>query len=367
MLVVLIYISVTGVSRKNYEVPHKKDEIKKIFSKTLNNSNSTRYKQQLIKCYKQAKQFKNGTKLIKLIDILDSGRKPRPGKSIIFHETGCSLNGLLELGKRQICSIESAAKNNPNFDIFVLFASPRYVNPDSMQKELQRLKLNYDNIFFRNNDIWRYANISQTTSFLESELLFESGYFPVHLSDFLRLISIWKWGSIYMDSDIILKRTFEDISPNFAGLEETGFNLNNGLISLSADANGTQIGSAFIADFVKSFDPKGWATNGPRLISRVLKSLCNESNLENLSSGKCLGFTVYPKETFWAVDVYKVRDFFNPEHFEEMKNITRNSYSIHIFNHVSKNIISKIGSKSLYDLTTKEQCPVTYRNAGKFL
>ncbi|KAL5279635.1 hypothetical protein ACFFRR_003931 [Megaselia abdita] len=320
---------------------------------------------ELIDCYKVGRPVpQDGWRLP---DVLKSERKPRPGKTIFFHETSCPVNGLLEIGKRQVCSIESAAKNNPNLDIFVLFTSPRYISPDVLSTEIWRLKLTYKNIFLRNNDMWEYTKNSSAVDFMESGGLFDSKFLPVHMSDFLRLLSIWKYGGIYMDTDIIVKRTFENLPLNYGGIEEHGVDLNNGLLSLAPNGNGHEIGDLFIKDFAKNFKPKSWATNGPMLITRVLRKVCNATDLREIPTERCRGFKVYSREMFWAVSYIKANSFFNESELNNLMQQTRNSYSIHVFNHMTKGLKQKIGAKTLYGVMSEEHCPITYSNADGFL
>lgn len=304
---------------------------------------------------------------VKLIDVLDSERQPQPGKSIIFHETSCPENGELRLGPRQICSIESAAKNNPNFDIFILFLSPRFIIFDSIQKEIQRLQLNYKNLFFRNNDIWRYTENSPAYQFLESGEIFESNYLPVHMSDFIRLISIWKYGAFYMDSDIIVKKSFEQLEQNFGGIEEHGEDLNSALFRLAPNGTGHLLSEILIHDFVEKFDPLGWAENGPKLVSNALKKFCKETYLSKITASNCQGFTVYPKDNFWAVGWRDADSFFDETKLDKLKEITNSSYSIHVFNHITKNIENKVDSKNLFNILAAEHCPITFENSQGYM
>lgn len=59
-----------------------------------------------------------------LPDISDA--IPRKGKSIFFHETSCKsyVAGKIVINSRQACAVESAAKLNSNYDVYLLFTSP---------------------------------------------------------------------------------------------------------------------------------------------------------------------------------------------------------------------------------------------------
>lgn len=74
------------------------------------------YPQDSIACYR--------IKSESLPDISDT--KPRKGKSIFFHETSCNsyLAGKIVINSRQACAVESAAKLNPNYDVYLLFTAP---------------------------------------------------------------------------------------------------------------------------------------------------------------------------------------------------------------------------------------------------
>lgn len=271
------------------------------------------------------------------------------------------------LALRQICSIESAARNNPNFDIFLLFSSPRYSIFDSIQKEILRLKLNYKNIFFRNNNIWRYAQNSSVIEFLENGQLFNSWYLPYHMSDLLRILSIWKYGAIYMDTDIILKKSLEKLGLNFVGTEEFGEELNGALIGLAPNGSGHFLGEMLINEFIKNYNPYEWAANGPQLISEIVRTFCNVTNLNNVSKETCPEINIYPKDTFWSLNSNQSKHLFNPLKTKILKYFIKNSYLIHFFNHITKDIKNKVRSKNLFNFVAKKNCPVTYKNAGKFL
>lgn len=54
------------------------------------------------KCFRRNYNFANvGEVAITLLeDIMESEKKPTPGKTIFFHETSCSKNGLVRLNAR---------------------------------------------------------------------------------------------------------------------------------------------------------------------------------------------------------------------------------------------------------------------------
>lgn len=156
--------------------------------------------------------------LEKLEDILLAKIQPIPGKSIFFHETSCPQTqsavqtfqlglekalkegfhwNMAKLNARQACAIESSALHNPNTEIFVLFASPRYKyanknNSSSSSSSsngggsditgndaILEAILTYENVHLRNLNLWTYAANTPIYDWFKDGTLFKSRY--VHL------------------------------------------------------------------------------------------------------------------------------------------------------------------------------------------
>lgn len=200
-------------------------------------------------CYQFDGEFDSSIEILE--DISFSERQPRNGKSIFFHETSCTAGNVVRLNarcvcnyafvfllfpsehfsrsfflsffdRRQACAIESAARWNPNFDVFLLFASPVGFKKNSaeMAPVINALK-SYSNIHMRHVDLWSYANHTPFADWLSTGDLFYSKYLISHTSDFLRYMSMYKFGGIYMDLDVVVQKSFENIEPNFTGAESS--------------------------------------------------------------------------------------------------------------------------------------------------
>ncbi|XP_030241387.1 uncharacterized protein LOC115563090 [Drosophila navojoa] len=98
-------------------------------------------------------------------DILYSSSQPPPGRSIFFHETSCISPDrlgiepkIMNLTARQACCIESAALNNPNFQIFTVFSCPTYRPLVGRQKLLVDAIESYENVNLRHLSLKTYAS-----------------------------------------------------------------------------------------------------------------------------------------------------------------------------------------------------------------
>lgn len=125
---------------------------------------------------------------------------------------------------RQACAIESAALLNPNFDVFVLFASPVGLpnNTDATFPIIATLQ-SYSNIYFRNINLWTYSTNTPLEDWFLSDALFQSQYLNSHVSDFLRYVSLFKFGGTYLDLDVVVQKSLENIDANYAGAESANF------------------------------------------------------------------------------------------------------------------------------------------------
>lgn len=134
----------------------------------------------LYRCYMEEDTYDsfwngaNGGRRLK--DILHSDGRPTSGQNIFFHETRCRSSAtVLNLTARQACAIESAALNNPNFQVFVLFASATYFPGTSdPENPIIDALLNYDNINFRQLNLWRYAENTPIENWVKGGDLFHS-------------------------------------------------------------------------------------------------------------------------------------------------------------------------------------------------
>lgn len=87
---------------------------------------------------------------------------------------------------------------------------------------LQALE-SYSNINLRNVNLWTYAYSTPIEQWIIDEELFYSQYVNSHASDFLRYLSMYKFGGVYLDLDVVVQKTFENLEPNFSGAESSEF------------------------------------------------------------------------------------------------------------------------------------------------
>ncbi|XP_026301733.1 lactosylceramide 4-alpha-galactosyltransferase, partial [Apis mellifera] len=130
--------------------------------------------------------------------------EPNGDKNIFFHETSCfDKNGLI-LNARQACAIESAAKMNPNMNVYLLFLSPSKISKQS-KKIFEQLQA-YPNIRIRRVKFQNYVKNTPLDVWYKMDILKKSKWPRIQMADILRFLTLWKYGGIYLDLDVVVIR-----------------------------------------------------------------------------------------------------------------------------------------------------------------
>uniref|UniRef100_A0A1A9VX83 Gb3_synth domain-containing protein n=1 Tax=Glossina austeni TaxID=7395 RepID=A0A1A9VX83_GLOAU len=320
----------------------------------------------------QSQIFESYKDLEPLDDILKAERQPSPRNSIFFHETSGEWKKLAfpsiyqsvderinyaRLTFRQACAIESAALHNRKSDIFVLFAASRYM--DSALRNESRLKalLHYKNVHFRNVHLWSYTSNTPGYTWLKKGELFTSRCLVSHISDFLRFMTLWRFGGTYLDTDIITLKSLEFLPPNYAGIESK-FNVAAGVINFAHDGFGHQLAEKCLTYFLKNYKYNEWNTNGPGVITHVACEICNSTEIRRMPYLRtCKGFHIHDDKLFYAIHYPYWGDFFEPKKTKSVLKQLRQSYIAHFWNKLSADRNFTIGDGCAYDILAQQHCP----------
>lgn len=92
----------------------------------------------------------------------------------------------------------------------------------------------------RNVHLWTYAAGTPMEMWLQKGDLFRSQFMNSHASDFLRYLSMYKFGGIYLDLDVVVQKSFEKVEPNFSGAE-SGEDIAAGVMSFHPEGIGHEV------------------------------------------------------------------------------------------------------------------------------
>lgn len=162
-----------------------------------------------------------------------------PPRSIFFHETSCSG----ELNSRQACAVESAARTHPDWQINVLFAAP--VTDNTLKSGVVALLKNMTNVKFSRVHTEKYAKGTPLESMVSGGALKRTRWRISHTSDVLRYLSLYKFGGVYLDLDVVVAKPFDSLVRNWAA-RETDTSVAAGALAFSRDNVGREVADAAI-------------------------------------------------------------------------------------------------------------------------
>lgn len=96
-----------------------------------------------------------------------------------------------------------------------------------------------------------------------------SNYAQSHASDVLRYLTLYKYGGIYLDLDVVIVKSLENLPPNYAGMESE-WNVAAGVLSFGADNLGKAYAKQCVDDLKYNFNGDEWGYNGPGVITRFV-------------------------------------------------------------------------------------------------
>lgn len=173
-----------------------------------------------------------------------------------------------------------------------------------------------------------------------------------NLSNLLRLALLYKYGGAYVDTDVIVLRSFAALRNSIgAQAVDTGTwnwtRLNNAVMVFDREH---PLLYEFMKEFARSFDGRKWGHNGPYLVSKVVTRVAGRAGYS---------FSVLPPAAFYPVGWIEIERLFarprdrNQSRLvsENLNWIQRRSYAVHLWNRKSSgfkveegSVISRIGS-----------------------
>ncbi|KAF7842554.1 Alpha 1,4-glycosyltransferase domain containing protein [Senna tora] len=185
--------------------------------------------------------------------------------------------------------------------------------------------------------------LKDTPTHIFSSVWFEwrkTKFYSTHYSELIRLAALYKYGGIYLDSDIIVLKPISSLN-NSVGMENNvaGSALNGAVMAFRRH-------SLFIKECLKEFymtyDDTSLRWNGADLLTRVVKIFLRDKN-ENAK----LELKVEPAETFFPISSQNItRYFMEPETETEkaqqdilFEKLLRKSLTFHFWNSLTSTLI----------------------------
>ncbi|XP_014251175.1 alpha-1,4-N-acetylglucosaminyltransferase-like isoform X2 [Cimex lectularius] len=294
--------------------------------------------------------------------------------NIFFIESSCMTREMnnskgIRLNSRQACAIYSAAKKNPTRYIVLFHSCP--LDNDFYEKASPVIKelLDLPNVAIVSKAIIDIYTGSLLEPLIHSGKIFQSQYPIEHNADILRIFLVYLFGGAYMDMDVVSLKPLDDLGHNFIGAQEET-QLGSGVFQFDFDGNGHEYLKRILQEVVQNYDPYTWAGNGPVLAGHVLQKFCNMSAVIDWRIvGKIPGcnITVHPPKVFYPIEYSSWSTYYNESKADYVKEQLKETYVVHVWNHLSRQADVIIGSNQPYGNIAKEHCaPIYWKSKHHF-
>ncbi|CAH8391325.1 unnamed protein product [Eruca vesicaria subsp. sativa] len=285
-----------------------------------------------------------------------------------FLRDDCEVNFMMTwispaemFGKREVLSVESVFKSHPKGCLIIL--SSTMDSPRGFRVLKPFLDRGY-----------KVIAITPDLPFLVKDTAGESWLEEIqtgkrdpgkislaqNLSNLMRLAYLFKFGGVYLDTDMIVLKSFKGLR-NVIGaqtLEPVSRNwtrLNNAVLVF--DKNHPLLRKC-IEEFALTFNGNVWGHNGPYLVSRVARAVEGSDGYN---------FTVMTPPAFYSVNWIEIGKLFKvPRTEKDMKRVEvkvlemqRRSYGLHLWNKFSSKF--EIEEGSAMDKIVSDHCVICER------
>ena len=219
---------------------------------------------------------------------------------IFFHET----SGRMELSFRQCCAVESAALHNPRRPIQVFFQPQSNTNFNSSSAWFQVLN-QYPNVqVILIDDEELYFRDSPLEDLYHKGQWRDSRWRVQHMSDYIRILSLYKEGGMYLDLDVLTLKPYDGPSfRNFVtvpGGRENEEIVTNSMLHMN---RGLELIDTILKIQAEEYDPDEYIFNGPEALTGALYRMkCNDSStFSSRADNYCAGVHLLPYKYFHPV------------------------------------------------------------------
>ncbi|XP_073481001.1 alpha-1,4-N-acetylglucosaminyltransferase-like [Aquarana catesbeiana] len=275
----------------------------------------------------------------------------RKGNGILFMETTDRMNA----PSLVLCAIESAARVYPDRPVaFFMKGLEDIITEEDEKRARQQFPTlsSFSNVYLFPLRMDQLFNNTPLKPWFDKVNPKKEIYWTHVSSDACRFAMMWKYGGIYMDTDVIsLRRIPQD---HFLAAESF-IVTSSSVFGLSSHY---QLAWQFMENFVENYRGEIWGHQGPGVFTRVVKKLCGMPVFTSTNDVMCANISYFHIQRFYPI--------LNPawkKYFEVWENLPtfNDSYALHLWNFRNREGISMVpGSNTLVEHLYQKQCPTTY-------
>ncbi|XP_010505429.1 PREDICTED: uncharacterized protein LOC104782249 [Camelina sativa] len=290
------------------------------------------------------------------MEILKSTSKSKRFHSRLFelyNNNNCSaqffmvwLSPAKSFGPREMLAVDTLFTTNPGACLAILSNSLDSPRGDTILKPLLDRGFNLIAVTFDTPFLVKNTPVEAWLKRLKSGYM-DPGSIPLYmnLSNLTRLAVLYKYGGVYLDTDIIFLNDITRLR-NAIGAQsidpktKTWSRLNNAVMVFDIYH---PLMREFLHEYSTTFDGNIWGHNSPYLVPRVITRLGNKPGYD---------FKILPPDAFYPVNWIKIPKLFKKpattreaEWVEKtLQDMRKGSYMIHLWNKVTRKIKIEEGS-----------------------
>ncbi|NWW41152.1 A4GAT galactosyltransferase, partial [Panurus biarmicus] len=176
------------------------------------------------------------------------------------------------------CSVESAARTHPTSRVVVLMKGLAKGNTSLPKHWAFSLLSCFPNVEIQALDLTELFSGTPLKKWYLWPLRHWEPYFLPVLSDACRIVLMWKFGGVYLDTDFIVLKNLQNLT-NSIGLQSWD-ELNNAFLSFKPKHKFLEL---CMQDFVQNYNGWVWGHQGPQLLTRVFKKWCSVETIKSMS------------------------------------------------------------------------------------
>uniref|UniRef100_A0A0E0ED83 Alpha 1,4-glycosyltransferase domain-containing protein n=1 Tax=Oryza meridionalis TaxID=40149 RepID=A0A0E0ED83_9ORYZ len=192
-------------------------------------------------------------------------------------------------------------------------------------------------------------------------------YYPLHYSELVRLAALYKYGGIYLDSDVVVLKPLNTLRNSIGVVKQVSENSSFSGAVLAFEKN-----SPFLAECLKEFhstyDDKLLQWNGAELMTRVIRNMSGKAD-EN--SGH-LSIKFEPFVAFYPISSTDITRYFSEadstderaQHDALFSRIVNDSTTFHLWNSITSSLVPE--PNSLVERILNPYFPFHYKYSHKF-
>ncbi|KAL7636301.1 UNVERIFIED_CONTAM: hypothetical protein RMT77_013060 [Armadillidium vulgare] len=261
------------------------------------------------------------------------------------------------LSPRTLCTIESVASSSDHAVNVMLTSKTIKMTPAT-----KKIVNNFKNVKIFNIDTKKLVENTPIYEWVLQENWKKSQWPKSHFNDVLRWLLLWKYGGIYLDTDVIVKENLMQYE-NFSGLESDRW-VGAGVLGF---VPGHPLIELCLKKLITNFDVNGWGSIGPELLTQSLIEKCGmelpSGKLNSCPDVKIFGPKAFYPIPWWEWPSYLKKDSQMTEKMMQDPEIL----GFHVWNSYIYNYPVLLNESSLFAAAATKYCPVVVSEVGNQL